>query len=60
MLAFALKQEADNQNKEKAPKRNYNKPPLCMCGKKAYAPLAILKYSHNLEINLPMSMQNRC
>lgn len=27
MLAFALKQEVDNENK--APKRNYNKPPLC-------------------------------
>lgn len=29
MLAFALKQEVDNENKYKAPKRNYNKPPLC-------------------------------
>lgn len=27
MLTFALKQEADNSNKEKAPKRNYNNPP---------------------------------
>lgn len=44
MLAFALKQEADNQNKKKAPKRNYNKPPLCTSGEKPYVPLAILKY----------------
>lgn len=45
MLTFALKQEADNSNKEKAPKRNYNNPPQCTSGKKAYAPLVILKYS---------------
>lgn len=44
MLALALKQEVDNENKYKAPKSIISHP-FVKSGERAYAPLTIVKYS---------------